>query len=301
MFFADGAKGELSALAQSIELARHNNGSVTVMDVVAKVGTNDKRQQVHLDKIQQSLVNERVEAIQKMLTKLKDGYDGVKVDVEVVPGKDFIEVIKTVVKKKFDVLVKAPHHKGLIAGTLFGNAELNLMRRCPCPVWVIKPGRKKRIQKIVAAVDLVENQKKARNLSEDIVELAVGVAEREGASVDIVFAWQHPFESHVKSRIEGEEYNYIVNAVKESGQKKLDHLISLHPGADISAHLVNGAPEKAILKYVDKSDGDLLVMGTLSRAGVPGLLIGNTAEEILNGANCSVVTMKPAGFVSPVI
>jgi len=220
--------------------------------------------------------------------------------VEVVPGKDYIEVIKAVVKQKFDVLVKAPHHRGIVAGVLFGNAELNLMRKCPCPVWVIKPGKKKQIRKIVAAVDLVDNRQKSKNLSEEIVELAVGVAEREGAKVAVVFAWQHPFESHVKARIESAEYDNIVKAVKESGKEKLERLVSLYPDVDISSHLVNGTPDKAILKFVEKNDVDLLVMGTLSRAGVPGLLIGNTAEAILNTANCSVVTMKPEGFESPI-
>jgi len=300
LFFADGAKGEANALVQCFELARHNKGSVTIMDVVASVGTNDKRQQVYLDNIQRTLVKERVEAIEKMLLGLKTDTAGVKVNIEVVPGKDYIEVIKAVIKKKFDVLVKAPHHKGIIAGVLFGNAELNLMRKCPCPVWIIKPDRKKRIRKIVAAVDLVENRRKSRNLSEEIVDLAVGVAEREGAEVDVVFAWQHPFEPHVRTRIESAEYNNIINAIKENGRSKLGELVGMHLDADISSHLINGTPDKAILKYVEKNDIDLLVMGTLSRSGVPGLLIGNTAEVILNAANCSVVTMKPEGFESPV-
>jgi len=45
---------------------------------------------------------------------------------------------------------------------------------------------------------------------------------------------------------------------------------------------------------------DLIVMGTLSRTGIPGYFIGNTSESILSQVNCSVLTMKPPGFVSPV-
>jgi universal stress protein E len=41
-------------------------------------------------------------------------------------------------------------------------------------------------------------------------------------------------------------------------------------------------------------------MGTLGRAGIAGLLIGNTAEKILHQVECSVMTVKPDGFVSPV-
>jgi universal stress protein E len=45
---------------------------------------------------------------------------------------------------------------------------------------------------------------------------------------------------------------------------------------------------------------DVIVMGTVCRAGVPGLFIGNTAERVLRQVSCSVLTVKPEGFVSPV-
>ncbi len=41
-------------------------------------------------------------------------------------------------------------------------------------------------------------------------------------------------------------------------------------------------------------------MGTVSRTGVAGLLIGNTAERILRQVDCSVLTVKPDGFITPV-
>jgi len=40
-------------------------------------------------------------------------------------------------------------------------------------------------------------------------------------------------------------------------------------------------------------------MGTVARTGIKGLIIGNTAEVILNGIQCSVLAVKPDGFVSP--
>jgi nucleotide-binding universal stress UspA family protein len=38
----------------------------------------------------------------------------------------------------------------------------------------------------------------------------------------------------------------------------------------------------------------------VARRGIPGLLIGNTAERILRKLPCSVLAVKPDGFVSPV-
>ncbi len=41
-------------------------------------------------------------------------------------------------------------------------------------------------------------------------------------------------------------------------------------------------------------------MRTVGRIGIPGLLIGNTAEEVFQTTNCSVLAVKPEGFQSPV-
>jgi universal stress protein E len=65
-------------------------------------------------------------------------------------------------------------------------------------------------------------------------------------------------------------------------------------------YVIDGKPEDAIIELVNAQKIDLLVMGTMSRGGIPGLLIGNTAEKVLYHADCSVLTLKPAGFKSPV-
>lgn len=45
---------------------------------------------------------------------------------------------------------------------------------------------------------------------------------------------------------------------------------------------------------------DRVVMGTVVRTGIARSIIGNTAEKILEQVSCSVLALKPAGFVSPV-
>ena len=41
-------------------------------------------------------------------------------------------------------------------------------------------------------------------------------------------------------------------------------------------------------------------MGTVCRTGIAGFFIGNTAEKTLQQVDCSVLMVKPEGFVSPV-
>ena len=45
---------------------------------------------------------------------------------------------------------------------------------------------------------------------------------------------------------------------------------------------------------------DLIAMGTVGRSGVKGLFLGSTAEKVLDHCDCSILTTKPDGFVSPI-
>ena len=60
------------------------------------------------------------------------------------------------------------------------------------------------------------------------------------------------------------------------------------------------SPIRAILGEVRRVDPDLLVMGTVSRWGIARRLLGNTAERVLERVDCSLLTVKPEEFVSPV-
>jgi len=41
-------------------------------------------------------------------------------------------------------------------------------------------------------------------------------------------------------------------------------------------------------------------MENVCRTGMAGFFIGSTAENVLQQVNCSMLTVKPEGFVSPV-
>ncbi|MCF2906962.1 universal stress protein [Pseudoalteromonas sp. DL2-H2.2] len=65
-------------------------------------------------------------------------------------------------------------------------------------------------------------------------------------------------------------------------------------------HQVKGKASKEIPLLAQKHQIDLIVMGTVGRVGIPGLIIGNTAESILEQTQCSVLAIKPKGFQTPI-
>ena len=66
------------------------------------------------------------------------------------------------------------------------------------------------------------------------------------------------------------------------------------PGDNL--HIVVGTPELAISKLADELDSRMIVLGTVSRTGLKGYIMGNTAEQILYHMNCDVLAVKPDNF-----
>jgi len=81
---------------------------------------------------------------------------------------------------------------------------------------------------------------------------------------------------------------------------ELDRLLDAYPYDKRTVHLVKGQAGDVIPDLTESLEVDLVVLGTVGRTGVPGLLIGNTAEKILNALDCSVFTLKPEGFETPI-
>jgi nucleotide-binding universal stress UspA family protein len=67
-----------------------------------------------------------------------------------------------------------------------------------------------------------------------------------------------------------------------------------------NVHLLKGDPRDVLPQFVEQREFDLVVMGSIGRVGVAGLLIGETAETLIRSVRASVFVVKPPGFVSPV-
>ncbi len=83
---------------------------------------------------------------------------------------------------------------------------------------------------------------------------------------------------------------------------KLDTVLG-NQGSDYlkpEVHFLEGDADETIPRLAIEKKVDLVIMGTISRTGLPGFMMGNTAESILNQLACSVLAIKPEGFVSPV-
>jgi len=78
----------------------------------------------------------------------------------------------------------------------------------------------------------------------------------------------------------------------EEGKARLDQLVV--PGENVRAErrLAEGDPVREILRVAGEIYADLIVMGTHGRTGLPRLLMGSVAEQVLREAPCPVLTVR---------
>ena len=304
LFVADNSAGELAALKKTIALARDIKARISVIDVVEMAETFAVTD-VAMDmiRLQREMVKARNEDLKKLVKRAQPRSAKTGIPVIIRQGKDFIKVIQEVKAKGFDLVVKAsgkPH----LTGVLFSTLDMNLVRKCPCPVLILKPRKKISHSKILASVDLRLKDKTRKNMDRTIMELASSLAQLEKGELHILHAWHVAMEKRLKHRPEIHAYyktlDTMLKEMRSVEKAHLDELAQEYALTEAETHLVKGHPAEVIPRFVKNQGIDLVVMGTVGRTGIKGFFTGNTAEKVLNSINCSVLAIKPQGWKTPV-
>lgn len=300
LFYADGNTDESPAFLRALELAKANQAKLTLFDVLEKMQTPSGK----IGSLNQDLGDIVVGQYRHQLKAMADAHQVLDqpIECQVKIGHSFVEVIHAVLHDGFDLVVKAAHPPEARSLQLRGSTDMHLLRKCPCPVWIDKPDATRPYKRVLAAVDpLAEEGASCARL---VMDLATSMALRESASVSVLHAWQLLAESTLRSsmiRVSEEELQQLLRDEEAVHRDALDKLLEpygLH-SSDKNVHLQKGKPSVVIAEQCAALQPDLIVMGTVGRTGIPGFIIGNTAEDVLQATNSSVLAVKPDGFVSP--
>lgn len=229
---------------------------------------------------------------------------GVQVSGKVLDGTSFLEIIREVLRNGHDLVMIAAEGEGGFKQMLFGSTTMHLMRKCPCPVWVFKRDQSKHITRILAAIDPTPDDETRNALNSKIMELATSLARSEGSELIVIHAWTVYGESMLSGRAGVPQYQIdeMVRETRVAHQRRLITFLRKYHLENLRnrVYLLKGNAGRLIPALAKALEIELIVMGTVCRTGVTGLLIGNTSEQVLNQVNCSVLTIKPEGFITPV-
>ena len=294
-----------SALAQALDLCRINQARLTVVDIVEDLSREaelwlspELSSELHAHELEV-----RRNHLEHLVVPVREA--GVQVRTKALPGTPFLTIIREVLRHGHDLVITTAEGDGGLKERLFGSTSMHLMRKCPCPVWVVKPDQTDQYNRILAAVDPASFDEQKTALDVKILDLATSLAQRQQAKLHIVHAWFLPGELSLiggRSQIPQSEVERFSRVVESKHKDELNKLLVNYdlPKLDYRMHLLKGDAKEAIPAVAQENDVDLIIMGTVARTGISGFFIGNTAENVLNQVDCSVLTVKPDGFVTPV-
>ena len=192
LVYLPGQIGDDQALSRATELAQANGACVTLLDVVVPSNTSGGapilRPSVNKADYDQDRVAERL-ALLKRIAGTNEAGDG-DIQTHVAKGRPFIEIVRKVLSGKHDLVIMAADSLQGVRLISLGATSMHLMRKCPCPVWVIKPSRTPRFKNVLAAIDASDTDQQAIDLNTKILQLASSIARQEECNFHISYAWR---------------------------------------------------------------------------------------------------------------
>jgi universal stress protein E len=300
----DPTTNEQKALNRAINLAskiNHNSDSQTKVSAFLSIFDFSYEMTTILsseerDVMRQSMIKDKKLWLENLISELNTD---VEINCQVVwHNRPFESIIERVIKQGYDLVIKGTHQHDKFKSVVFTPTDWHILRKCPCPVLLIKDHEWPSNGNIIAAVNVGSDEAEHHSLNVKITEEAKRLAQLIQANVHLVNSFPG---TPVNLAIEIPEFNsteYNETMLKHHEQSMIAHANQFDISV-VNTHVKEGLPETVIAQVAAELDAELVILGTIGRTGISAALIGNTAEHVIDQLNCDVLALKPDGYISP--
>lgn len=287
------------ALNRAVELVRLQGGKLTaflsVYDFSYEMTTmlsGDER-----ESMRQAVIKDRELWISEYLAAPRAG--GINIDIKVVwHNRPFEAIVHAVLEDSYDLVIKGTHDHDVLKSMIFTPTDWHILRKCPCPVLLVKDHDWPKGGNIIAAVNAGSEQEHHLSLNQRVITKAQQMAAMLSAKTHLVNAFPG---TPVNIAIEIPEFNpqEYNSTMKHHHTDALTKLATQFDIAPEHSHVQEGMPEDVIPAIAKTLDAEMVIIGTIGRTGLSAAIIGNTAEHVIDRLDCDVLAVKPANFVCP--
>ena len=210
-------------------------------------------------------------------------------------------IVRRAMRIKADLIVAERHATRHVAGWMLAYTDWELLRNAPCAVLLVKVPKPYHRPVILTAIDPFHAHEKPARLDAALLAASGTVAESLKGKLHIV----HCVPPSTMVATGWASGPIVVDAGRGTkaltrARQALAAEVAKHPLPSHKLAILEGAAREAIPQAARRAKASLVVMGAVSRSGLKRLLIGNTAEAILDALNCDVLVIKPGRFQSKV-
>lgn len=281
-------------LRKALQLARRFDASLRLVHVITPTYAFIP-DELHL----------RSKQLQALVSK-EQRRSGVEIETTVVrdyPPADAI--VRQVLKFAPDLLIVESHRYSKLARALLDQTDWELLRNCPCPLWLSKSGRPPtgRSMKVLAAIDPFHSRAKPARLDDVIMRTALNVAGGKPERIIACHAYAPPnlvmpvampapaLDVYWQPLSEQELDRY-----ERQMRQTVERQLARYRIPSRNRLTVPGNPPQALALIARKQRIGVIVMGAISRSAVTRFFIGNTAERVIDDVQCDVLVVKSPDF-----
>ena len=249
-----------------------------------------------LKKARQGLLDRHRQRLDKYAAPLRD--KGIEVSVDVAWDHPLHEgLLRKVDDAKPRMVVKDTHYHSAIRRSLLSNTDWNLIRACKPPLWLVKPHEDPAIATLLAAVDPMHERDKPAKLDHHILELAEEIRAAVGGRIELVHAFDpspvYAVSPDAMSFPITEPISEVVTSLRNEHNAALESLSSAHKIPAEQTHLIEGSTRDVLINAVDELNADVVVIGAVARGAIKRMVLGSTAENVLDHIPSDLLIVKP--------
>jgi universal stress protein E len=172
-----------------------------------------------------------------------------------------------------------------------------LLQHSPLPVLLVKSSRPYRRPVVLAAIDPAHAFSKPTRLDGEILRNGADIQRALHGSLHALHAYL-PLPLYAGSGLAAnvEVVTEIEKTAAARAKNQFERALKRAHIPSARRHLIEQSVLQAIPSVAQQIGSAIVVMGAISRSGMKGVFIGNTAERVLNGLKCDVLVVKPKGF-----
>ncbi|RXA17241.1 universal stress protein [Methanosarcina sp. MSH10X1] len=90
------------------------------------------------------------------------------------------------------------------------------------------------------------------------------------------------------------DWERMHEALKKEGYKALNYVegIGELESVNVESILLEGHPADELIRYAEKEEMDIIIMGTIGRTGLERLILGSVAEKVIRHSKIPVMVIK---------
>jgi len=291
----------LPAVLKAAQIARATGAEIELFHALSEPIYLDLYEADHLGRVglQEQLITDAKRKLENIADRLRVHSIRVKVSV----GWDFPAyeaIVRQALKGKADLIVVQRYGSRHTAAALMQLTDWELVKISPIPVLLVKNPRPYRHPAILAAVDPSHRFGKTLELDRSILRAGSALSHGLGGKLHVVHAYNALPLFGFSSAATVDVIDAMAQQATRKASASLERTLGTIDVAKSRRYLLPGRPIEAIRETARRTRSAIVVMGALSRSGLSRLLIGNTAERILDDLPCDILVVKPSSFRTPV-